>query len=105
MQSYTGIEQVIAAFVPALLSGNVDALADLYEEDATFYNIGSDVVTHGRPAIRAAWQGFVDSTDALDFIMGPREETVSGDYGFAHMTFVLKSRPRGTDTEPIMIEG
>src|SRR4051812_32816873 len=97
--------EVIEAFRQALLTGNVEALAALYEEDATFYNIGPDLVTSGQPAIREAWQGFIDSTEVLDFTPGQREEKVVDDYAFAHMPFTLTSRPRGTAMDPVTIQG
>ena len=98
--------QVIEAFDAAFAAGDANAIADLYEEDASYYDISGPALVHrGKAAIRKAWLDMLRALEFLDFTMGPREEAVAGDYAFGHMTFRATARPRGSTDEPTIMEG
>ena len=102
----TEADQLIKAFAQALIAGDVEALTDLYEEDATLYNTAAsmgyiDGKYRGKAAIRRSWQNAVERREVLDWEPIEREERVVGDYAFGHMVMWSKSRPRGTTVDPI----
>ena len=86
-------DEVIQTFIKAYREGDVDTLADLYHVDAVLYNI--DGISRGRDEIRAAWQGFADRFEVLDYNVLQREEESLGDYAFGHMTMSALLRERG----------
>jgi uncharacterized protein (TIGR02246 family) len=90
---------VIEAWQKAALAGDADAIADLYEDDATFYMPSMEILAKGKAAIREAWAGVlalgpVESIEIID-----RDERIAGDYAWAHQQGVLKGEMGGEKVE------
>ena len=90
---------VIEAWQKAMLAGDVDAIAELYADDAIFYMPSMEIFAEGKAAIREAWAGIValGPIDSIDII--ERREHVVGDHAFAHQHGVLKGVLEGEPTE------
>ncbi len=96
----TTAEEVIERWKEAMLAGDADAAAALYEEDALFYVPGFGVRAEGRPAIREAIAGLLTQTDFQGMDVPSDPLVISGDYAFVHRVFqvTLKDRESGEVT-------
>ena len=90
---------VIEAWQKAFLAGDVDALIELYEDDAVFVMPSMEIVAKGKVEIRAAWAGLIalGSVDSIDII--ERDEHIDGNTAYAHQHGVLKGEMGGEPVE------
>ena len=91
---------VIEAWQKAFLAKDVDAIAELYEEDAVFAMPSADIVAKGRAAIREAWAalGALGDVESVEII--ERDEVIAGDVAYAHQHGVVRGKdPEGQPLE------
>lgn len=83
------------AFVTAATSGDVDAMAALYTEDATNYPIEGALAANGQAGVRASWGPFLDAFTITNMELFDTGGVKTGDlatsWGLFTMTFVPKS--------------
>jgi uncharacterized protein (TIGR02246 family) len=81
---------VIEAWQKATLAGDVDAIAELYEDDAVFYMPSFEILARGRTAIRQAWASLLEGNTVESIDILERDERIDGDYAWAHQHGVMK---------------
>ena len=96
MSESTGI---IEEWQKAVLAKDSDAIAELYEDDAVFVLASMDVVAKGKDAIREAWKSLEALGDTVAVEITERDETIVGDYAFAHQHGAMRIRWAGSDDE------
>ena len=90
---------VFESWQKAMLAGDADAIADLYEDDAVLLIPSMDVVARGKKEIRAAWAGLIAAgrTDSID--VSEDDQTIVGDIAYAMVAGVMKGEMGGEPVE------
>ena len=96
-------DYVHTEFARAFAARDLEALVNLYEEDAKFVNMDGTEV-QGKPGIRVALQGFLTAAGS-DGVMTMETNYVSecGDLAMLSNTWVLKAT--GPDGKPLEMTG
>jgi uncharacterized protein (TIGR02246 family) len=89
-----GARVVDQAWIAAVKSGNVDALAALYAPDATLYPVGGTEEVKGRDAIRKYYEGWLADITITDADIVATYDT-AGDLSIGHGTATLTYSPKG----------
>ena len=92
-------EALIDEFTAGFLTGDANAMADCYEDDAILVMAGSDIVAEGKDAIRETWAGMAAMGQPIDFKIASRPVQVDGDLAYAHLigTALIKSSETGDE--------
>lgn len=85
-------EALQEAFMTALRAQDTAGLAACYAEDATSYDVGTQVLTGGQ-AVAASWGGFFSSYNLLDANLFDTHIETHGDTGIAWGQFKLLVEP------------
>jgi uncharacterized protein (TIGR02246 family) len=90
---------VIEAWTKAFIAGDLDAVVELYDDDAIFVMPSMEIVANGKDEIRAAWAGVMalGSVESIDII--ERDEHIDGNTAYAHQHGVLKGEMGGEAVE------
>ncbi len=78
-------EALIEEFKAGFLTGDADAMADCYEDDAIYVMASMGLVAEGKEAIRETWAGLAAMGQAIDFKIASRPVQVDGDLAYAHL--------------------
>ena len=85
--------EVTRAFIEKINAHTLDGLSELMTEDHTFVDGGGDA-THGRKAMREAWQGYFSMMP--DYLITPEHilavENIVGIFGKASGTYTSDGR-------------
>ena len=82
-------EQIDELMLVAYESRDVEAIADLYEDDAIYANPANGWTVVGRAAIIEKLNEMFSMTTSIGWICGPPAKfVVAGDYAFSHFTSV-----------------
>jgi uncharacterized protein (TIGR02246 family) len=92
-------EALIDEFKAGFLTGDADAMADCYEDDAILVMGGLGLVAEGKEAIRETWAGMNAMGQPIDFKIASRLVQVDGDLAYAHLvgTALIKSAETGQE--------
>ena len=90
---------VFEAWEKAMLAGDADAIAELYEDDAVLLIPSMEVVARGKKEIRDAWAGLIamGKIDVID--VSEHEQTIVGDIAYSHLAGVMKGEMGGESVE------
>ena len=90
---------VFEAWQKAMVAGDADAIAELYEEDAVLLVPSMDVLARGRTEIRDAWAGLIamGKIDVID--VSEHDQTITGDVAYSHLAGVMKGEMGGESVE------
>ena len=95
--------EFIPAWIAAFCAGDVDAAADLYEEDALFAPPGEAVV-QGKTAIRAWFAASFPMLEVLGVQLRSSNQTVVGDYALSSLAAQFTMRPRKNGAESFVVD-
>jgi uncharacterized protein (TIGR02246 family) len=92
-------ESLIDEFKAGFLTGDADAIADCYEDDAILVMGALAIVAEGKEAIRETWAGMAAMGQPIDFRITSRPVQVDGDLAYAHLTgtALIKSSETGEE--------
>jgi uncharacterized protein (TIGR02246 family) len=92
-------EALIDEFKAGFLTGDADAMADCYEDDAILVMAAVGIVAEGKEAIRETWAGMNAMGQPIDFSIASRPVQVDGDLAYAHLvgTALIKSTETGQE--------
>jgi uncharacterized protein (TIGR02246 family) len=92
-------EALIEEFKAGFLTGDADAMADCYEDDAILVMASMGLVAEGKQAIRDTWAGMAAMGQPMDLEIRSRDVQVSGDLAYAHLigTALVKSAETGNE--------
>jgi uncharacterized protein (TIGR02246 family) len=85
-------DEVVERWRDGSLAADADALAALFEEDATFFASVSSINARGRAAIRASIARAQSQFETEAFEIPPDPITVSGDNAYAHRVYQMTLR-------------
>jgi uncharacterized protein (TIGR02246 family) len=90
---------LIDEFKAGFLTGDADAIADCYEDDAILVMGALGIVAEGKEAIRDTWGGMAAMGQPIDFRITSRPVQVDGDLAYAHLTgtALIKSSETGEE--------
>lgn len=83
------------AIVAAVLANDVDAIVDLYAEDAVLYPAVGAASATGREAIRGAWESFMAANTVQDGSVDEQGSEMMGDTAVSWGTFEMTVAPQG----------
>ncbi|MEY2461025.1 MAG: hypothetical protein QOG30_2855 [Acidimicrobiaceae bacterium] len=86
---------VFESWQKAFLAGDADAIADLYEEDATLALPSMEILARGRGAIREAWAGLIALGPVHSIDVDEHDQTIVGDVAYAHLAGVMHGEMGG----------
>jgi uncharacterized protein (TIGR02246 family) len=86
---------VFEAWQKAFIAGDADAIADLYEENATLVLPSMEILARGRDAIREAWAGLIALGPVESIDIDEQEQTIVGDVAYAHVAGVMHGEMGG----------
>jgi len=86
-------EALQEAFMTAMRAMDTDGLAACYTEDATSYDVGTQVVT-GPEGVAASWGGFFSTYNILEATLFNNTVETHGDTGVAWGEFKLVVEPK-----------
>jgi uncharacterized protein (TIGR02246 family) len=95
-------DTLMKEFVDAFVAGDLDAIVDLYDEDATYAVSSMEIVAHGRDEIRKAYEGLLAMGKVIGMDIESRDVLESGDLAATHMTGTLHLRFAGADEDMAM---
>jgi len=92
-------EALIDEFTAGFLTGDANAIADCYEDDAILVMAALGIVAKGKDAIRDTWAGMAAMGQPIDFKIASRPVQVDGDLAYAHLTgtALIKSSETGDE--------
>ena len=91
---------VLTEYIAA--QGDIDAVLDLYEEDALYVVASMDVAAKGRAAIRSVLEGFAALFELVDMKVEDRDLVVDGDHAYAHLHGTMRIRALDSGDEQEM---
>lgn len=90
---------VFEAWREAMLAGDADAIAELYEDDAVLVIPSYDVLARGRQAIRDAWAELLATGPVESIDVSEHEEMIDGDIAWVMAVGVIKGEIDGESVE------
>jgi len=90
---------VFESWQKAMLAGDADAIAELYEDDAVLLISAMEIVARGKNEIREAWAGLIAAgqLDAID--VSEHDQTIVGDFAYSMVAGVMKGEMGGESVE------
>ena len=88
---------IIEAWQKGMLAGDLEAIVDLYEDDAVLVLSSLGVAVKGTDAIRAAWADVLAMGETLAIDIAERDEVVVGDHAYAHQHGTMRVRIGGDE--------
>jgi uncharacterized protein (TIGR02246 family) len=92
-------ESLIDEFKAGFLTGDANAMADCYEDDAILVMAALGIVAEGKEAIRETWAGMTAMGQPIDFKIESGPVQVDGELAYAHLvgTALIKSSETGQE--------
>ena len=90
---------VIERWTKAFIAGDLDAIMEVYEDDAVFVMPSMEIVATGKAEIRAAWAGLLALGSVVSVDIIERHEHIDGNTAYAHQHGVLKGEMGGEPVE------
>jgi uncharacterized protein (TIGR02246 family) len=95
-------EALIDEFEAGFLTGDANAIADCYEDDAILVMAAMGIVAEGKDAIRETWAGMAAIGQPIDFKVTSRPVQVDGELAYAHLTATALIKSAETGQEDTM---
>jgi ketosteroid isomerase-like protein len=96
MTQSTGVGE---AWQKAFVAGDVDAIVDLYADDAVLYMPSFEILAQTRDEIRAGWTAILAGAEVDEVEVIERDERIDGDLAYAHQHGVVRGKIGGEAVE------
>jgi ketosteroid isomerase-like protein len=90
---------VFESWQKAMLAGDADAVADLYEDGAVLLLPSMEILARGKSEIRDAWASLIAAgrVDSID--VSEHDQTIVGDVAYSMVAGVMKGEMGGEPVE------
>ena len=101
MPAMTSLDHLVPRYRAAIIARDVEAVIDLYAEDAIYFVPGFAIDARGRDAIAHAYREYFRQVAPLDFRLLGGEYQVVGDMAYGHRAYELRYRDHTTGAEQV----